>query len=70
MDTELKNKLDILEQKVDKVSKDIKTIKNVFFWTFIITIAVIVLPIVGMLFIIPQFISSFDISGYSEILGI
>jgi hypothetical protein len=70
MDTELKNRLDILEQKVDTINKNIKTIKNVFMWTFILTIAVIVLPLIGMIFVIPQFISSIDISGYSQLLGI
>ena len=61
MDNELKTKLDTLEQKLDKANKDIKTIKNVFLWTFIITIAVIVLPLIAMIFVIPQFMSS--ISG-------
>jgi uncharacterized Rmd1/YagE family protein len=70
MDTELKNRLDILEQKVDIINKNIKTIKSVFLWTFIITIAVIVIPLIGMIFVIPQFMSSIDISGYSQLLGI
>jgi type II secretory pathway component PulF len=70
MDTELKNRLDTLEQKVDTINKNIKTIKSVFLWTFIITIAVIVIPLIGMIFVIPQFMSSIDISGYSQLLGI
>jgi hypothetical protein len=70
MDTELKNRLDILEQKVDTINKNIKTIKSVFLWTFIITIAVIVIPLIGMIFVIPQFMSTIDISGYSQLLGI
>jgi type II secretory pathway component PulF len=69
MDTELKNRLDILEQKIDTINKNIKAIKNVFAWTFIITIAVIVIPLIGMVFVIPQFMSSIDISGYTELLG-
>jgi type II secretory pathway component PulF len=69
METELKNRLDILEQKIDTINKNIKAIKNVFAWTFIITIAVIVIPLIGMVFVIPQFMSSIDISGYTELLG-
>jgi uncharacterized Rmd1/YagE family protein len=69
METELKNRLDVLEQKVDTINKNIKTIKNVFMWTFIITIAVIIIPLIGMIFIIPKFMSSIDISGYTELLG-
>jgi type II secretory pathway component PulF len=70
MDSELKNRLDILEQKIDTISKDIQNIKKVFFWTFIITIAVIILPLIAMIFVIPQFISSVDTSSYSQLLGI
>jgi len=63
MDNELKTKLDTLEQKLDKANKDLKTIKNVFLWTFIITIAVIVLPLIAMVFVIPQFMSSISSLG-------
>ncbi len=70
MDNELKNKLDTLEQKIDKANKDLKTIKNVFLWTFILSLAVIILPMIGMIFVIPKFMSSIDISGYSQLLGI
>jgi len=58
MDTELKNRLDILEQKIDKANKNLKTIKNVFLWTFIVTMAAIVIPLIAMVFVIPNFISS------------
>lgn len=60
METELKNKLDVLEQKLDKANKDIKTIKNVFLWSFILTIIFIVLPLVAMIFVIPQFMSTYS----------
>ena len=70
MDNELKNKLDTLEQKIDRANKDLKTIKNVFLWTFILSLAVIILPMIGMIFVIPKFMSSIDISGYSQLLGI
>ena len=59
MDIELKNRLDILEQKIDKVEKYTKTIKNVFLWSFILTLAFIVLPLIGMIWAIPKFISTY-----------
>lgn len=58
MDTELKNKLEIIEQKVDRANKDLKTIKRVFLWTFIITVLVIVVPMIALYFVIPSFMSS------------
>jgi len=63
MDAELKSKLDVLEQKLDKANKDIKTIKNVFLWTFILTLIFIIVPLIAMIFVIPQFTSSLTGSG-------
>lgn len=59
MDIELKNRLDILEQKIDRVEKYTKTIKNVFLWSFILTVAFIVLPLLGMIWAIPKFMSTY-----------
>lgn len=69
MDNELKNRLDVLEQKIDLISKYIKFLKNLFLWTLIITIAVTVLPLIAMLFVLPSFMSSFDVSSYTQLLG-
>lgn len=68
MDNELKNRLDVLEQKIDVISKYIKFLKNLFLWTLIITIVVTVLPLIGLLFVLPSFMSSFDISSYTQLL--
>jgi ABC-type lipoprotein release transport system permease subunit len=69
MDNELKNRLDVLEGKIDLISKYIKFLRNVFLWTLIITIAVTVLPLIAMLFVLPSFMSSFDVSSYTQLLG-
>ena len=58
MDTELKNKLEVIEHKVDQANKDLRSIRRIFFWTFIITVLVIVLPLIAMYFVIPSFMSS------------
>jgi hypothetical protein len=70
MDQELKNKLETIEQKIDKIDKYINTIKKVFLWSFILTLAFIIIPLLGMLWAIPKFLSSIDMSGYSQLLGI
>lgn len=69
MDNELKNRLDILEKKIDIISKYIKFLKNLFLWTLILTIVLTVLPLIGLIFVVPQFISNLDISTYSQLLG-
>lgn len=57
MDTELRNKLEVIEQKLDKANKDLRSIRRIFFWTFIITVLVIVVPLIAMYFIIPSALS-------------
>lgn len=49
---ELQNKTNALQASVDKIRK-------IFFWTFVITAALFVLPLVGLIFIIPQFLSNY-----------
>jgi len=63
MDTELKNRLDSIERKIDTINKNVKTVKNIFLWTFILTILVIVIPMIALYFVIPNFLSGFGISS-------
>ncbi len=69
MNDELKYRLEIVEQKIDRIDKGITMIKRIFLWSFIISIAFIVLPLIGMLFIIPKFMASIDMSAYTDLLG-
>lgn len=53
-----------LEAKVDKIYKSVEKTRKYFLWTMIITIALFVLPLVGLLFAIPAFLSTYaDISA-------
>lgn len=49
-----------LESKIDLLQSDIKKMKNYFLWTFWITIALFVLPIIGLIFAIPSFLSTIN----------
>lgn len=49
----LENKIDALQASVDKIRK-------LFFWTFVITAALFILPLVGLIFVIPQFLSTYS----------
>ena len=57
MDEVLK-KLTELEAKVDAVYKSAEKTRKYFLWTIIVSVVVFVLPLVGLLFVIPQFINS------------
>ena len=57
MDEVLK-KLAELEQKVDAVYKSAEKTRKYFMWTLILSVVLFVLPLIGLLFVIPQFINS------------
>lgn len=57
MDQEILKKIEEQNKKLDKISDSVEKMKKYFFWTFIITIAVVVLPLIALVFIIPQFLN-------------
>lgn len=64
IDPELSAKLDAIEQKAEAAYRAAEKVRKYMFWTMVITIAVIVLPLIGLVFVIPAFINS-----YSSALG-
>jgi len=59
MEEQIKN----LEAKIDVIGADVKKMKNYFLWTFWITVALVVLPLIGLFFAIPSFLSTFNSIG-------
>jgi hypothetical protein len=59
MDPELQQRLTTLEQKIDATFASAEKTRKYFKWTLIITLVVTILPLIGLLFAIPAFISSF-----------
>ena len=51
-----------LEKKVDAVYKSVEKTRKYFMWTLILSVAFFVVPLIGLLFVIPQFISSINSS--------
>lgn len=54
--------METLEQKIDKLQNSIDKLNKIFKWTVIITVVLFIVPLMGLLFIIPQFIS--NVTGY------
>ena len=52
-----------LQAQLDRIEKSVKQIRSYLFWTMIITVAVIVLPLLGLIFVIPQFLSIYSDIG-------
>lgn len=55
--------METLEQKIDNLQRAIDRLNKIFKWTLIITVLLFVLPLIGLLFVIPQFLSTFSSYG-------
>ncbi len=65
MDQDLEKRLATLEQKIDATYKSAEKTRKYFKWTLIVSVAVIVLPMIGLVFVIPQFLGT--LSQYQNI---
>ena len=61
----MEKKLLELEAKIDKIYESVEKTRKYFLWTTIITLILIIVPIIGLFFVIPNFLSS-----YSNLLNI
>ena len=59
MDPETSQKITALETKIDAIYVSVEKTRNYFKWTMIITIALFVLPLIGLLFAIPAFLTTY-----------
>jgi type II secretory pathway component PulF len=61
---ELNIKIDVLEKKIEKLQLSIDKLNKIFFWTFIITVGTtvlfFVLPLIALVFVLPQFMSIYS----------
>ncbi len=59
MDAELSQKLQELEMKIDEIRGSVKKMQRYFQITFWITVIFFVLPLVGLLFVLPKAMNSY-----------
>jgi hypothetical protein len=52
-------KIERLEQKIDKIYISVEKTRKYFFWTGVITLAIIILPLIGLLFVLPAFMNNY-----------
>jgi hypothetical protein len=63
MEPELSARLAELEQKMDAMYASVEKLRKYFLWTGIISIALVVLPLIGLLFAIPSFLETYSQIG-------
>lgn len=52
-----------LENKLNAIYKSVESTRKIFKWTLIITVATIVIPLIGLIFVIPYFLQTINLSG-------
>ena len=56
---DLAKQLAIQEEKIDKIYASVEKMRKYFMWTLIITVVLFVVPLIGLIFVIPQFLSTY-----------
>jgi type IV secretory pathway component VirB8 len=55
---DIEKKLADLENKINNVYITVEKTRKYIWWTMVVTIAVIIIPIIAMIFVIPSFLNS------------
>jgi uncharacterized membrane protein YjjP (DUF1212 family) len=58
MNEDILKKLEEQDKKIDAIFESSEKMRKYFLWTMIISVAVIVLPLIGMVFVLPSFFDS------------
>ncbi len=59
IDPELAAKLDEIGAKADRAYQAAEKVRKYLFWTGVVTAALIILPAIGLMFVLPQFVASY-----------
>ena len=60
MDQELEKRFATQGQKLDAIYRSVEQMRSYFLWTLIITVAVIALPLIGLVFVLPKFLDQYS----------
>ena len=63
MENEILRKLAEQEQKINQIYRSIEQMRKYFLWTLIITLAVIILPLIGLAIAIPKLLNTYSAIG-------
>ena len=59
MEEEIKNRLDAQDELLKKIYVSAEKTRKYLFWTLIVSLVVFVLPLIAMVFVLPQFLNSY-----------
>jgi hypothetical protein len=70
MEADILKKIQEMEAKIDKMYASVEKLRKYFLWTLIITVALFVLPLIGIALVIPSFMSNYVGSLNGSSLGL
>lgn len=70
IDPELASKLDEIGAKAERAYEAAEKVRKYLFWTGVITVVLFVVPLIGLLFAIPSFLSSYTATLNGSSLGL
>jgi len=63
MEEEILKKIVEQEEKINAIYDSVEKTRKYFLWMLIVTVAMIVIPIIGLIFVIPQFLNIYNGGG-------
>jgi len=63
MNEEIIKKIEEQDRKLDAIFESSEKMRKYFLWTLIISVAVIILPMIGLVFVLPSFFNSLMLSS-------
>ena len=60
MEEEILKKFEAQDKKLEEIYSSIEKMRKYFIWTLIVTVAMIILPLIGLLLVIPKFLSIYS----------
>lgn len=64
MEQEILKKLEEHDKKLDAIYRSTEKTRKYFLWVLVITVVAFVLPLIGLVFAIPQFLSIYSTAGF------
>lgn len=63
MEEDILKKIEEQDKKLQAIYYSVEKTRKYFLWTMIVSVVFIVLPLIALIFVIPQFLSSFNLNS-------
>jgi len=60
MEEDILQKIAEQDKKLEEIYRSVEKMRKYFLWTLIITVALIILPLIGLMFVLPKFLSIYS----------